>query len=328
MWDFSVGKTVGALVQTAPFILLRMAVYFGITLAYVVATGGGAAIGYGFDSIARDPQGYTFWGGAVGFGAVSGILYFAREYLLYLVQAGHIAVLVEVLEGRAVPHGQTQLAYATNIVKARFVQTNLLFAVDQVIKGVLAVITGTINTIASFIPLPGLQPVINVVNAVLRVSLTYVDEVILAYNIKTQSENPWESSRRALVLYAQNYWTFARNAIWLALFMYAIAFLVFLFVALPVMGLFVYLPGESTFWSVVVAVVFAWAFKAAVLQPFAIAALMQVFFKVTEGQTPDPEWDARLSQLSAKFRTMTEKAATWTPPAAPEPGAGSPRPAA
>jgi hypothetical protein len=31
-----------------------------------------------------------------------------------------------------------------------------------------------------------------------------------------------------------------------------------------------------------------------VLEPFAIAALMAVYFDTIRGQVPDPEWDAKL----------------------------------
>src|SRR5580658_434445 len=48
MWDFSVGKAVSAVIRTTPFILLRLAVYFGIGFAYLIAAGVGAVVGYGF----------------------------------------------------------------------------------------------------------------------------------------------------------------------------------------------------------------------------------------------------------------------------------------
>eukprot|EP01035_Chromulina_nebulosa_P054628 gene54628-74857_t len=51
MWDFSVGRTVGLMLQTLPFILMRMVVYFGITIAYLVASGAGALVGYGVGHI-------------------------------------------------------------------------------------------------------------------------------------------------------------------------------------------------------------------------------------------------------------------------------------
>ncbi len=40
MWDFDIGRTVGIMARTMPFILLRMADYFGITLAYIAVAGG------------------------------------------------------------------------------------------------------------------------------------------------------------------------------------------------------------------------------------------------------------------------------------------------
>jgi hypothetical protein len=56
------------------------------------------------------------------------------------------------------------------------------------------------------------------------------------------------------------------------------------------------------------AIVFAWAFKAAFIEPFAIASLMQVYFDTIEGQVPNPEWDQRLAEVSSKFRELKDKA--------------------
>ena len=55
---------------------------------------------------------FAFWGGIVGFGLVSLALYWIREYILYIVKAGHIAVMVHLIDGRDVPGGQGQIAYA------------------------------------------------------------------------------------------------------------------------------------------------------------------------------------------------------------------------
>jgi hypothetical protein len=67
-------------------------------------------------------------------------------------------------------------------------------------------------------------------------------------------------------------------------------------------------PGALSGWGIVLAIIFAWAFKAAVLEPCAITALMQVYFKVIEGQRPNPEWDARLASASDKFRELKDRA--------------------
>jgi len=57
--------------------------------------------------------------------------------------------------------------------------------------------------------------------------------------------------------------------------------------------------------------VFAWAVKAALIEPFTIACMMQVYFRTIEGQEPDPQWDQRISQVSRKFVEMKERAIAW-----------------
>ena len=148
MWDFSIGKTLGIMRRTFPFILFRMAIFFGITLAYILATGGGAGIGWLVGHVGTEPESWAVWGGVFGLGAVSVGLYLLREWLLYMVKAAHIAVMVEALDGRELPNGQGQVAYGASVVKARFAEANILFVLDQLVKGVLAVITGTLTTIA------------------------------------------------------------------------------------------------------------------------------------------------------------------------------------
>lgn len=327
MWDFSVGTAIGALTRTWPFIALRLIVYFAITFAYVLVTGTSAGIGYGVGYITDDPAAYSVWGGLIGFGLTSAVIYFAREYILYMVKAGHIAVLVEVLDGHAIPDDRSQIDYAQKMVRSRFAQANILFALDQIIKGVLRVVTGTIFTIASILPIPVLQTAVKLINSILTLSLTYVDEIILAYNIRTRTENPWESSQQALVLYAQNYGTFIKNAIWLAIIMWGLAFVGFLFLLAPAGAIMYLMPGPLAGWSFVLAILLAWSLKAAILEPFAIACLMQVYFKKIEGQTPDPEWAAKLSSLSAKFRAMGERAAAWAREPAPVAASSTPKPA-
>ena len=311
MWDFSIGKTIAILFRTMPYILFRMAIFFGITLAYILATGGGAGLGWVVGQMSTEPASWAVWGGVFGLGAVSVALYMLREWLLYMVKAAHIAVMVKAIDGEDLPAGQGQIAYGASIVKDRFAEANVLFVLDQLIKGVLAVITGTLQFFANLIPIGGVQQIVGMINQVIRLSLTYVDEVILAYNIRIGSDNPWETSRQALVLYAQNYGAFLKNAIWLMIFMWVLTAIVFVAAIAPFVGLAALFPGEVTWFGVLIALVFALSFKAAILEPFAICALMQVFFRKIEGQVPDPAWDARLSGLSKKFVDLKNRAAGW-----------------
>jgi hypothetical protein len=313
MWDFSMGTAMGLMRKTAPFLLFRIAVYFGIAVAYVLVTGTGAGIGYGIGGFgdADFQASTTMWGGFIGFGVTAGVLYLMREYLLYVVKAGHIAVMVELLDGRDLPDGQGQIAYAKKIVTERFGEASVLFGIDQLIKGVVRAITGLVQGLLSILPIPGLDKVMSLVRAYLKLAVGLVDEVILAHGLRTRAENPYASAKEALVLYGQNAKPMLKNAAWLTLFTWGLSIVVFLIMLAPAAAVVYIMPGAWSAGGVVFALLFAWAVKVAVIEPFAIACLLQAFFKVTEGQTPNPEWEAKLDSASAKFKTLGDKAMTW-----------------
>jgi len=323
MWDFSFARALGMVIRTTPFIILRLIVYVGIAFAYLVAVGVGGVIGFGLGHFWSDPAapaGGALWGSIAGFGLTSAALYLAREYILYLVKAGHIAVMVQLYDGHSVPAGQGQISYGAQFVKSHFTESSVLFGVDQIIKAVLRSIFRILNTISAFLPIPALQSLIRLAEAVIRMSLTYVDEIILAYLIRTGTRNPWETAEDGLILYAQNYKHFLKNAIWLLVFMWAVQLVIFIVLLAPAAAILAVFPGHIAGWAFAFAFIFAWALKAAILEPLAIASLMQVFFKTVEGQTPNPEWKTRLSSASRKFQELAAKASSWIPgPTAPPP---------
>lgn len=313
MWDFSMGTSFALMRKTFPFLLFRIAVYFGIACAYVIGTGTGAGIGYGIGGFGDDgfQASTTFWGGGIGFAVVAGVLYLMREYLLYVVKAGHIAVMVEYLDGRALPDGQGQVAYAKNIVTQRFGEASVLFGIDQLVKGVINAITGLVQGLLSILPIPGLDRLMSVLRAYLKLAVGLMDEVILAHAIRQRSDNPYASAKEALVLYGQNAKPMLKNAAWLTLFTWGLTIIVFLVMLAPAAAVVYLIPGAWSAGGVVFALVFAWAVKAAVIEPFAIACLLQAYFKVTAGQTPNPEWEAKLDHASKKFKSLGERAITW-----------------
>ncbi|CAM3319546.1 hypothetical protein HALO32_02410 [Halomonas lysinitropha] len=314
MWDFRIGQALGLMLRTLPFILFRLVVYFGVALAYVLMSGVGAGIGWGIGGLGDEGfrAASTFWGGAIGFGIVGAVMYVLREYLLYVVKAGHIAVLVELLDGQTLPEGRGQIDHAQTVVRERFGQASLLFGIDQLIKGVLRTITGLMRGVFGLLPIPGARQFIRLLEAILKIAVGFIDEVILAYCIKTRSDNAWASSRDALVLYGQNAKPMLKNAAWLALIVYGLSLLVFLIMLAPAALVAYLIPGGWSATGVIVALLFAWSVKVALLEPFAITCMMQAYFKTIEGQQPDPEWEAKLDGMSKKFRKLKQKAAEST----------------
>lgn len=313
MWDFSITAAFALMIRTLPFIIFRAIVYFAISAALVIITGTGAGIGWGVGAFGDDDfqASSTVWGAIIGFGGTAGVIFFLRDYLLYLVKAGHIAVMVEVMEGGSIPGGRGQIDHARRVVTERFGESSALFALDQLIKGAVGAITGLLQGLLSILPIPGLDRIMSVVRAYLRLAVGLVDEVILAHSIRTKSTNPWASSQEALVLYAQNARPMLVNAAWLTLIVWGLSLLVFLVMLAPAAAVAYLIPGGWSAGGFVFAILFAWAIKAAFIEPFALACLLQVFFKVTAGQTPDPEWKGKLDRASTKFKSLGERAMAW-----------------
>lgn len=315
MWSFSIVKALGLMVQTAPFLAVRVLVYFGITAALIVITGTGAGIGYGI-GLAGDDEfraTSTFWGGAAGFGLTAGVVFFFRDYVLYVVKAGHIAVMVDLLDGRPVPGGQGQITHARKVVAQRFGQASALFVLDRLIRGVIGATTGLLQGVLSVLPIPGVDAVMRLVRAWLRLAVGLVDEVILAHAIRTRSDNAWEAAQDGLVYYAQNARPMLVNAAWLTLITWGLAVVVFVAMLAPAAAVVWLLPGEAAGGGFVFALVFAWAVKAALIEPFALACLLQVFLPLTDAQEVNAEWAGRLTRLSGKFRQIGERAQSPPP---------------
>lgn len=306
MWDFSMAQAIGLMLRTMPFVLLRAGVYFGITLAYMLATGTGVGIGWGVGAFGDDEfrAQSMAWGGMIGFGITGAVMYWIREYILYIVKAGHIAVMVELIDGKPLPEGRGQISHATAVVKERFGQASMLFALDQLVKGVIRAVTGLVRGILGILPIPYVKQLMGVVQAFLRVAVGFVDEIILAHAIRQGSSDAWGSAREALVLYGQNWKVMLRNAAWLTVFTYGLAALVFVVMLAAAAALVYAMPGAWSAGGFVFALLFAWSVKAAFLEPFAVACLLQVWVKTTDGQPLDPEWDARLEQMSSHFRKL------------------------
>ncbi len=309
MWDFSFRRAIGLMIQTLPFVLLRMAVYFGAALAYVLVTGTGAGIGWGIGAMGDDGfrASATFFGGLTGFGIVLIVMYWLREYILYMVKAGHIAVMVELIDNRPMPQGRSQIGHAQAMVRERFGEASVLFVIDQLIKGVLRAITGLIRGVFTLLPIPGVRQLITILRAFLRVAVGFIDEVILAYGMRTRSTDPYASARAALVLYAQNYKPMLKNAAWITLFVYGLMAVLFFVMLAPAALISNLYPGGMSAMGVVIAFILAWSVKQAVLAPLAVACLLQAYFRTIEGQVPNPEWDAKLDGMSGKFQKLKSR---------------------
>lgn len=312
MWDFSIARTFGLIFRTLPFLVLRGLVYFGIVSLIVLATVAGVSVGHGIGLLGGGESGamYSLWGGLAGFLVASGAVFLQRGQLFYRIHVGHIALVVDYLDRRPVPAGPGQIAYARAVLSERIGPLDELALPARLIHGVVAQVAVFVDDPGDLMPVPGLNRVGAVVGAYLRLSIPAVREVILAQAIRARSEKTWEASHDALVLYTQNARQILTRAAGLTLLAWCLTALVFVATLGPAASVTELLLGHASALHLVVALLFAWAVKGALIDVFVLASLTQVFLNITDGQLPQHEWRGRLTHVSEKFRQLGAHAMT------------------
>ncbi|HEY7459067.1 MAG TPA: hypothetical protein VH765_09960 [Xanthobacteraceae bacterium] len=302
MWNFSIATSISLVLRTYLFTLIRAAVYFGIAAAFVVAAGGGAGVGWAVGSLAgitgRAPG--AFWGAIGGLAVVALMLRGLREYLLFLVRAGHDAALLLALQ-RADDPAQGQIGQALGLVQQRFREIGTLFAVERAVQGTVAALIAILDPTRKLLP-GGIQ-LAAALNPLLAAALKHLTDVVLVRSLRGR-KSPWLESRDALVLLAQAHEAIIRDALVLAACAYAATFVVFLLALVPASALAQAYPGGTAPIALLFAAIFAWSFKLALIEPLVVASTLQAYFGATERQSPDPEWDAKLTEASEHFREL------------------------
>jgi hypothetical protein len=313
------------LMRTLPYALVRFGILIGfslITIVWFVVTIGGASllsgmihpwIGVGWLIAGLGAYGYAWW--------------FVVRYALYLIQAGHVAVLTELITTGQVANGSMGMfAYGRRVVTDRFGQVNLLFALDLLIKGVVHAFNRTLDWVARLLPIPGLQSIVAVVNAVVRAATTYIDETIFSYNLARGDDNAWRSSKDGLIYYAQNSTEILKTALYVVVLDKVLTVVLWVVMLLPAGLVVAVLPmslrAGGMLVGFVIAALFASNARQAFLKPLFLVMVMTKFHIVVRSQAINLEWDARLSSVSSKFTEIKDRAAGgWagTPP--PVPGA-------
>lgn len=307
LWDFSLATCFSVIGRTWPFLILRVVVFgaFAVVLAVLTASGGIIGHELGPQLLDMHASQSSILGGAAGIGLAVLVVRILREYTLYLVKAGHIAVMGEMLDGRRVPAGPTQIAIGARTVRENFAEASTLFVLDQLIKGVLKVIESFFKRIGSLIPF--IAPILSLLESIITIAVTYVDEMILAHIMRTRPANVWRAGADALVLYAQNARLMFKNAFWLAMVLIVFEIGVFsaIYFLLPLPDIIGGVTIEGVDGPRVIAGIVGVLLVAGVFaEPFCVCAMLQVFNKVAASQAPDPEVERKLAEKSEEFRDL------------------------
>jgi len=303
--SLQLGRALKLVTRTLPIALVRLGalmLFWLAALAYLAAVGGIAwLVGQVIPLV-----GVVVF--VVGIGGLGFLYRWAQRYVLYLIKAAQIAVMAELLVREELPPGTNQLAWGKQRVQDRFGEASAMFIVDQMVSGVVSVFTSAVYRVASWVPGNALRGLVRAVNRVLRFSLEYVDEAILARSFWTDTEDVWANARDGVVLYGMVWKPLLMNAIALMLLSLVPFVLVVIILAAPV-GLLLSAVSTPVAGGVIIGMLLlAWLAKVAIGDTFAMAAMLATYHRETADLTPDPAMTARLEGISDQFRGLQERA--------------------
>lgn len=306
--ELQLGRAFKIVMQTMPYLVYRAMIYGALCLAGIVYLGILAVIGAVFGSGAF----FVLLIVSLGAGAVLGLGRLLGEYFLYLLKAGHIALITEIVVEGKLPDGINQTEWAKERVKHYFKEISVLALINQLLKGIIGVINRTLFNVMTVLPIPGMEGAAKFAQRVVDFSLTYVDESIIAYTFKTKNENVFDAAKSGIVLYAQSWQSVLKNAVALTLLSYAFVILCTVVWLLPLGVIALLVPASwstTKFVLFILALFLGFSFKWVLFDPIACTSTILTFLKEAESRTPDPEWEARIEQACDKFRELKEKAA-------------------
>ncbi|TWU44977.1 hypothetical protein Q31b_01480 [Novipirellula aureliae] len=299
----------GLLMQTLPILMVRLGIYaaFAIGIAIYLLIFSGLAWLFGrFGWV-------VMLFAIIGLG---GIWVWVRRYLLYMVQAAHVAVMTELIVHKELPKGVNQYQYGKEIITNNVKDISILFAVDALVDGTLKAFTRKVANIVDFLPLPGIEKLAKAAMAIVDRSLTYVDEAIFSYWLTRRDQQTlWASAKDGVILYAQSWKELLKVAvgIWLiGVLSFFVLLVLFLVPGLAVGYFFESLKLPAA----IFVVVSAYVINLALYEPLGLAAMIATYHEETKDMTPDPVWDERLTAASTKFTELKDRAvesmAEWT----------------
>ncbi len=303
--SLQLGQALRLLRLTAPLLLIRLGaniLFWLVAIIYLVVVGGLAFL----VGNAVPLLGVILF--IVAIGGLGGLYHLAYRYVFYMIKAAHIALISDALTDKPLPAGTGQLDYGRRRVQERFTEMNVMFVIDELVTGVLRAFTGTVYRLTAWIPGDTVRTLVNIINRIIMLSLSYIDEAVLARGFYTRSESPFANARDGVVLYAMAWKPILTNAIALMILSYIPFILAVLIFSAPVGFLLAAINAELAGWSIIAIIALAWLLKVAVGDSFAMAAIIATYHRETAGLTPNPEMVARLDQISQQFSDLRRRA--------------------
>lgn len=305
--------------RTLPFFIARILIYGIFGLVALIFLGIVIGVGFLFAKLFGDSSGAFIILMLIAFGVVYGGLKFVERYVLYIVKIGHVSVIVELLRTGSIPEGKGQVAYGKEQVTKNFGTANVAFVLDQMVHATVRQIQRWILRVGElFSFIPGHKNILGVLNAILSVSLNYIDEAIVSYIFvkkrEGRNESVWKLAGDGVVLYAQSWKAILKTAAISVIMIYLFNIVVFLMFTIPFMFISKLLTSnapETGFLfgalALVAAYVVTTVLKRALVDPIVTIAMIRAYQMGIQNLEPAIDMEQQLMGVSSKFRNLVER---------------------
>lgn len=256
--------------------------------------------------------------------------YIIGPYVVYLVEAGHVAVLTHMITAGEAP--TNQIRFGLKQVRGNFASVTVLFVLVIAIKRVLRQLNAIINRIVSSLT-EGLstggrqreagvvQGLVGIVQLALNITISSVDKAILANIYLSDEENNWKPAKEGVVLYAMTWKPILASALVVATVFYG-PLIVAGYFSEQILGALggqeaviaeieTYLLGLSDIGLLALFVVLLGLLTTlhyGLIKPGLTVLIVTIYLNETAEEAPDDEWEQRLREHSPEYRAFERRA--------------------
>ena len=286
--------------KTMSCVILKFWAWVILAFCFVAATLIGVGVGLIGNAFELHSTLPAEIGSVIGFCVCGYLAFVVRGTTMLPRRVGHIRVLVDQLNEATVFSSQEQLSRYRDALATYFGDATKLARVERKIRqGLVLIYTDRCHSERFCF---GNSFLTAVVNTGINVLTAFQAEIILAYVIKTASQETVELvAKKGLLLFAQEVKAFSKPLWIVNSVMYVGLILLYSVLLYPLAWVDGIVPFEMGLWVNVFAMVFAWVLKATFLESIVVAALIPMFFSRVDGQEVRSEDIKTFSQLGTLF---------------------------
>lgn len=236
---------------------------------------------------------------------------FAMNYFGYMIKAAHVAIIANAVTTGQIPDNMVEAG--KDMVKERFVTTNVYFVVDKLVSGAVKQLQGTVGKIGGLLDfIPGMSTITQILQKFISIALGFVDECCLGYTFINRNQTPFKSACDGVCIYFQNVKELLKNAAKITLVVIVGTVLAWI-LPFAIFGAVFKALDLSMILAFVLALVVAIVVRSAFIDSYMLVKMMTKYMELVPQTVITYYLYGKLCKLSSKFKDLFNKATEETP---------------